>query len=178
MSNPEHLGVEWKLVEPGQAGVIFEPLYFDVVPPQPATRESAGLDAVAYLAGRRHKVFTRDNTLVEMDDTILLQPGWRAVVPLGFKAKLPSGWECQVRPRSGLALKQGVTVLNSPGTIDADYPGEWGVVLFNASNLPVTIYHGDRVAQLVLAPIARMAWMKGLVQTSTDRQGGFGSTGV
>lgn len=93
--------------------------------------------------------------------------------------ELPIGYEAQVRPRSGLAAKKGITVLNSPGTIDADYRGEIGVILVNLSNEPVTIENGERVAQLVIAKHERAEWLEAEVLTETSRgAGGFGSTGV
>jgi dUTP pyrophosphatase len=116
--------------------------------------------------------------LVGPEDTIMLWPGWRVAVPLGFKAQLPQGWEMQVRSRSGLALKQGLVVANAPGTIDADYPGEWAVILQNTGRGRVTLSHGDRVAQLVPQPVHQASWQHGTVVPITDRTGGFGSTGV
>lgn len=159
--------------------IIFEPLFPDVVPPQPSTAEAAGLDAVAYLLEREVAVVTPGGDVsVYRFGQIWIPKGGRCAVPLGFKAQLPSGWECQVRPRSGLALNKGLTVLNAPGTIDADYPGEWAVILHNTSLDDVCINHGDRIAQLVLAPVHRLTWAVGTVGQSTDRTGGFGSTGA
>jgi dUTP pyrophosphatase len=159
--------------------IVFEPLHEGVVPPTPSTEEAAGLDAVAYLKGRVVNTYTGGLfTIPQEGPTIKLWPGWRAAIPLGFKARLPREWEMQVRSRSGMALKQGVVVLNSPGTIDSDYFGEWMVILTNTSKEPVEVSHGDRIAQLVLAPVARMAWKEGAVTQTTDRIGGFGSTGI
>jgi dUTP pyrophosphatase len=158
--------------------IVFEPVYPDVIPPQPSTEDSAGLDAVAHLEGRTVMVYPRGSrTLAQDGPEILLWSGWRAAIPLGFKAQLPRGYEMQVRSRSGLALKQGLVVLNAPGTIDADYPGEWAVILQNTSDEMVAVNHGDRIAQLVLAPVTRLRWHEGRVNQSTDRVGGFGSTG-
>jgi len=110
---------------------------------------------------------------------LVLAPGARSLVPTGIAIALPPGHEAQVRPRSGLALNHGVTVLNSPGTVDADYRGEIGVVLINLGDAPFTVARGDRIAQLVVAPVARVAWHE---TDSLDRSargaGGFGSTGV
>jgi len=93
--------------------------------------------------------------------------------------EIPVGFECQVRPRSGLALKKGITVLNSPGTIDADYRGEVGVILINLSNEAFTVEDGERIAQLVFAPVPQAEWVETTVLTDTERgAGGFGSTGV
>ena len=103
----------------------------------------------------------------------------RALVPTGLFIALPRGTEAQVRPRSGLAAKQGVTVLNSPGTIDADYRGEIKVILVNLSHVPVRIQDGDRIAQLVVAKHERAAWLEVEILSDTDRgTGGFGSTGL
>lgn len=158
--------------------VVFEALFPGVIPPVPATVDSAGLDAVAHLEGRSVRVVEASGDTATYNDGVVWIPDrGRALIPLGFKAQLPAGWECQVRPRSGLALKSGVTVLNSPGTVDADYPGEWGVILHNTSGQSFVVRHGDRVAQLVLAPVHRLAWTLGTVGQTTDRVGGIGSTG-
>ncbi len=158
--------------------IIFEPLFPDVMPPVPSTADAAGLDAVAYLEGREVAVIDQAGDVsVYRYAQVWIPKGGRVAIPLGFKAQLPSGWECQVRPRSGLALKQGLTVLNAPGTIDADYPGEWAVILHNTSSNDVLVKHGDRVAQLVLAPVHRLSWEPGFVGQTTERTGGFGSTG-
>ena len=110
---------------------------------------------------------------------VTLAPGARALVPVGFSLEVPSGFEVQVRPRSGLALRSGVTLLNTPGTIDADYRGPVGVILVNFGTEPFVVRRGDRVAQLVLAPVSRAAFEEGLVHENTARgAGGFGSTGT
>ena len=111
---------------------------------------------------------------------ILIPPGGRALVPTGLKIALPEGHEAQIRPRSGLALRHGITVLNAPGTIDADYRGEVGVVLHNAGASLFSVNRGDRIAQLVVAPVARVAWQSGPVAADVGGRGagGFGSTGV
>jgi dUTP pyrophosphatase len=107
-----------------------------------------------------------------------LAPGDRAAIPTGLCIALPPGFEGQVRPRSGLALKSGVTVLNSPGTIDADYRGEIRVILINHGPERVTLRRGDRVAQLVVAPVTRAGWEEAETLDATGRgAGGFGSTG-
>ncbi|TRW22634.1 dUTP diphosphatase [Flavobacterium zepuense] len=114
-----------------------------------------------------------------LDAPIVLGPLERAIVKTGLFIELPLGYEAQVRPRSGLAAKKGVTVLNSPGTIDADYRGEIGVILVNLSNEPFTVENGERVAQLVIAKHERAEWLEADVLTETVRgEGGFGSTGV
>lgn len=116
---------------------------------------------------------------VPADAPLVLSPGARAAVPSGFVLALPAGYEAQVRPRSGLALKHGVTVLNTPGTIDADYRGEVAVLLVNLGDAPITIRRGDRIAQLVLAPVVRATVRESPALDSTPRgAGGFGSTGA
>lgn len=108
-----------------------------------------------------------------------LQPLQRAIVKTGLFIELPVGYEAQVRPRSGLAAKKGITVLNAPGTIDADYRGEIGVILVNLSNEPFTIENGERIAQLVIAKHERAQWEEVKELSKTDRgAGGFGSTGT
>lgn len=125
--------------------------------------EAAGLDLIAAL---------------DWDHPLTLTPGARALIPTGLVLELPSGYEAQVRPRSGLALKHGVTVLNSPGTIDADYRGEVSVLLANLSSVPFEIRRGERIAQLVIAPVTRAELVEVLDVTDTERgNGGFGSTG-
>jgi dUTP diphosphatase len=134
----------------------------DLPLPGYATPTSAGLDLLAALGG-----------------DVVLAPGSRTLVPTGIALALPVGYEAQVRPRSGLALKHGVTLLNSPGTIDADYRGEIGVILINLGTAPVTLHRGDRIAQLVVAPVARIAWTETAELPTSERgAGGFGSTGI
>jgi dUTP pyrophosphatase len=129
--------------------------------PAYATEGSAGLDLAA-----------------AVDATITIEPGARALVPTGFSIALPMGYEAQVRPRSGLALKHGITVLNAPGTIDADYRGEVGVVLVNTGKVAVAITHGMRIAQLIVAPVERAALREVAELPASGRGvGGFGSTG-
>ena len=129
--------------------------------PAYATQSSAGLDLKAVLAA-----------------AVTLGPLERKIVGTGLKIALPEGYEAQVRPRSGLAAKHGITVLNSPGTIDADYRGEIGVILVNLSNEPFTIQPGERIAQLVVAQYSQVEWSPVESLDSTQRgEGGFGSTG-
>ncbi len=112
-------------------------------------------------------------------DPVKLQPGARALVPTGFALELPHGYEAQVRPRSGLALKHGITILNSPGTIDADYRGEVMVILINHGTEPFLVQRGDRIAQLVIAPVAQVEIVAVEALGETERgPGGFGSTGL
>ena len=115
---------------------------------------------------------------VPEDEDLVIQPGARALVPTGLTIAVPPGYEAQVRPRSGLALKSGITCLNSPGTIDSDYRGEVGVILANLGPEPFTIRRGDRIAQMVVAAYATVAWEESVSLDETQRgQGGFGSTG-
>lgn len=114
-----------------------------------------------------------------LDEPVVLKPLERAVVKTGLFIELPVGYEAQVRPRSGLAAKKGITVLNSPGTVDADYRGEIGVILVNLSNEPFIVENGERIAQLVIAKHERAEWQEAEELTETLRgAGGFGSTGV
>ena len=114
-----------------------------------------------------------------IDTPIVLQPLERKLVPTGLFMALPQGYEAQVRPRSGLAIKKGITVLNSPGTIDADYRGEVCVILVNLSSEPFTITDGERIAQMVIARHEQVEWCECEVLDETDRgAGGFGHTGV
>ncbi len=113
-----------------------------------------------------------------LTEPLVLEPGERRLVPTGLRVALPPGWELQVRPRSGLAAKHGVTVINSPGTIDADYRGELLVPLVNLGREPFRVERGERVAQLVLAPVYRAEWQVVAELDDTARGvGGFGSTG-
>ena len=114
-----------------------------------------------------------------LSESIVLKPLERSIVKTGLFIELPIGYEAQVRPRSGLAAKKGITVLNSPGTVDADYRGEIGVILVNLSNDDFTIENGERIAQLVIAKHERAEWLEVEVLSETSRgEGGFGSTGV
>ena len=127
--------------------------------PEYATPASAGVDLRA-------------------SDGCVIPPGGRALVPTGLRIALPEGYEAQVRPRSGLALRHGVTLPNSPGTIDADYRGEIGVILMNLGQEPFVVEPGDRIAQMVVAPVVRVAWSEAEALDATERgEGGFGSTG-
>jgi len=134
--------------------------------PAYATEGAAGLDIAACLPPEARQ------------DGLVLPPGARALVPTGVAVALPDGFELQLRPRSGLALRDGLTLLNAPGTIDADYRGEIGVIVINHGREPVTIAHGTRIAQLVLAPVTRLVWEEqATLDDSVRGTGGFGSTG-
>lgn len=134
----------------------------DALPlPRYMTPDAAGLDLYA-----------------DCDAPVTLPPGGRALIPTGIAIALPPGYEGQVRPRSGLALRHGVTVLNAPGTIDADYRGEIQVLLVNVGQAAVTLERGERIAQLVVAPVTRITWNEVARLDDSERgAGGFGSTG-
>jgi len=111
-------------------------------------------------------------------EPVTLAPGARGLVPAGFAIGLPQGYEAQVRPRSGLALKHGVTCLNTPGTIDSDYRGEVGVILINHGSEPFVIHRGERIAQMIISPVVQSSWVEVETLDETARGvGGFGSTG-
>jgi dUTP pyrophosphatase len=130
--------------------------------PTYATPGSAGLDVGAAIAA-----------------DMVIASGERVAVPTGLCLELPAGYEAQLRPRSGLALKQGITVLNSPGTIDSDYRGEIQIILINHGDRPVTVKRGERIAQLVVAPVSRANWIEASDIDVTERGSrGFGSTGT
>jgi dUTP pyrophosphatase len=112
----------------------------------------------------------------DLTEDLTLPPLGRALVPTGFALAIPPGCEAQVRPRSGLALRAGLTILNAPGTIDADYRDEVKILLINLGNQPVTIQRGDRIAQLVVAPVMRVRWQEVGQLEATERAGGFGHT--
>jgi dUTP pyrophosphatase len=115
---------------------------------------------------------------VPLNEPLVLEPGARALVPTGFCLALPEGFEAQVRPRSGLALKHGITCLNAPGTIDSDYRGEIGVILINHGQARFEIRRGERIAQVVVSPVIQSRWAEVEVLDETARgSGGFGSTG-
>ncbi len=133
----------------------------DVPPPRYQTEGAAGMDLAAAVA-----------------EPVILAPGARALIPTGWSAAIPEGFEGQVRPRSGLALRHGITVLNAPGTVDADYRGELKVLLVNHGDEPFTVHRGDRIAQLVICPVARAEIEQVPSLDATPRgAGGYGSTG-
>ncbi|ATG44355.1 deoxyuridine 5'-triphosphate nucleotidohydrolase Dut [Phaeobacter piscinae] len=135
----------------------------DVPLPAYQTAEAAGADLRANLLDRAR---------------LTLAPGARALVPTGLRLEIPQGYEVQIRPRSGLALKHGITLPNAPGTIDSDYRGPLGVIVMNAGDAPFEIAHGDRIAQMVVAPVLQARFQ--LVDSLSDSargSGGFGSTG-
>ena len=137
-------------------------LHTNAIVPQYMSDHAAGMDLCAAL-----------------DEPVTLQPGERTIVPTGIAMAIPIGYEGQVRPRSGLAIRQGITMLNSPGTIDADYRGEIGVIAINHGDAEVTFHHGDRIAQLIIAPVVHAELHVVDELCETDRgEGGFGHTGL
>jgi len=132
-----------------------------IEPPFYATAHAAGADLRA-----------------AVDDDVIIAPGTRALIKTGFAMALPDNYEAQIRPRSGLALKHGITVLNAPGTIDADYRGEVGVILINHGDEPFTVRRGDRIAQMIIAPFVQTDFQTANCLSETERgAGGFGSSG-
>jgi dUTP pyrophosphatase len=129
--------------------------------PAYATEGSSGMDVRAFI-----------------NETITLQPLERALIPTGLFIELPQGFEAQIRPRSGLAIKQGITCLNTPGTVDADYRGEIKIILINLSNEIQSVNNGDRIAQMVIQKVEKIDWQISVELEETERNaGGFGSTG-
>jgi len=129
--------------------------------PRYMTEQSAGMDLFA-----------------DLEAEVLLQPGERKLIPTGISMAIPPGYEGQIRPRSGLGLREGVTVVNTPGTIDADYRGEVGVLLINLGQRPFRVKRGDRIAQLVIAPVCRAELeLTGELEATSRNEGGFGHTG-
>ncbi|MEO9899988.1 dUTP diphosphatase [Nisaea sp.] len=134
----------------------------DLPLPEYQTPDSAGMDLMAAIS-----------------EDVILAPGERALIPTGLSIALPPGFEAQVRPRSGLALRNGVTQVNTPGTIDADYRGEIGVILINHGQVPFTVTRGMRIAQMLVAPVIQARWQEVEELDETARgSGGFGSTGT
>lgn len=163
--------------------IVIELLHEDAQPPCRLTQGSAGYDLCAYLTGRL--VECSDGTrqwqarAAERDGVyrVTLAPGAMALIPLGFKASLPNGYEAQIRPRSGAAFKKGLGIPNAPGTVDSDFPDEWRVIVRNTTVAPIEIAHGERIAQMVLQRYEVLPFVAGRVGVSTERVGGFGSTG-
>lgn len=142
--------------------VVREPNCDDIPLPSYETEHAAGMDLRA-----------------AVDEPLTLAPGMRALVPTGIRIALPPGYEAQVRPRSGLAWRHGISMVNAPGTIDADYRGQVSVILINHGQQPFVIRRGDRIAQMVVAPVTRVAWEAVPNLDATARgEGGFGHTGT
>jgi dUTP pyrophosphatase len=157
-----------------------ELLHTDARPPQRATEGSAGYDLCAYLTGRSVKCSDAQRTWEHPaeDAAFTLPSGVSALIPLGFKARLPHGIEAQIRPRSGTTFKKGLQIPNAPGTIDSDFPDEWMVIVRNPTPAPIRIEHGERIAQMVLSRYEVLEIADGTVGVTTSRVGGFGSTGA
>ena len=142
--------------------VVQLPHAADLPLPEYATVQSAAVDLLAAVT-----------------EDVVLTPGARTLIPTGLAIALPDGYEAQVRPRSGLALKDGITLLNTPGTIDADYRGEIGIILTNLGQEDFTVERGMRIAQMLIAPVTRLTWNAVSSLDKSERgSGGFGSTGV
>ena len=142
--------------------VVQLPHAADLPLPEYATVQSAAVDLLAAVT-----------------EDVVLTPGARTLIPTGLAIALPDGYEAQVRPRSGLALKNGITLLNTPGTIDADYRGEIGIILNNLGQEDFTVERGMRIAQMLIAPVTRLTWNAVSSLDKSERgSGGFGSTGV
>tara|TARA_B100000161_G_scaffold128094_1_gene90864 strand:- start:466 stop:924 length:459 start_codon:yes stop_codon:yes gene_type:complete len=142
--------------------VVQLPHAADLPLPEYATVQSAAVDLLAAVT-----------------EDVVLTPGARTLIPTGLAIALPDGYEAQVRPRSGLALKNGITLLNTPGTIDADYRGEIGIILTNLGEEDFTVERGMRIAQMLIAPVTRLTWNAVSSLDKSERgSGGFGSTGV
>lgn len=164
--------------------IVIELLHADAEPPRRATQGSAGYDLCAYLTGRTvecsdgHRRWSEVATEADGSPARLLLPAHAmALIPLGFKARLPNGYEAQIRPRSGAAFKKGLGIPNAPGTVDADFPDEWRVIVRNMTEAPIEIVHGERIAQMVLHRYDVLPFVDGKVNVTTERIGGFGSTG-
>jgi len=144
-----------------EVAITREPGTEDIPLPSYETEHAAGMDVRA-----------------SVTEPLTLAPGQRALVPTGLRIALPEGYEAQIRPRSGLAIKHGISLLNSPGTIDADYRGEIRIIIANLGQEPFTIARGDRIAQMIVAPVTKVAWKSVDTLDETKRgAGGFGHTG-
>jgi dUTP pyrophosphatase len=171
--------------EPDSSPLVaaIERLHEDVVHPARATAGSAGYDLRAYLKQRTVRcsdgAAQAERTATEEGGAwgITLHPAEMALIPLGFRTRLPEGIEAQVRPRSGQVFKHALTIPNAPGTVDADYAEEWMVVVRNDAPVARRIEHGERIAQVVFARHVVLELREGMVQRTTERAGGFGSTG-
>lgn len=163
--------------------LIVELLHSDAQPPRRATEGSAGYDLCAYLRGRTVKCSDGQRSWeapvaeAGAECSFALERGIAALIPLGFKARVPNGIEAQIRPRSGTTFKKGLQIPNAPGTIDSDYPDEWMVIVRNPTDAVIHIGHGERIAQMVLARYEVLEIETGSVSVTTTRVGGFGSTG-
>jgi len=157
---PIDVVVEYRMIEDTMVAIVKLPGNDDIPLPRYMTEHAAGMDVSA---------------AVETEETIL--PGERKMIPTGLMVEIPVGYEAEIRPRSGLALKYGVTLANAPGTIDADYRGEIGIVMINHGNEPFIVRRGDRIAQMVIHPVCRVTWaVSGGLEPTPRGNGGFGHT--
>ncbi|MFO7974850.1 MAG: dUTP diphosphatase [Candidatus Hydrogenedentota bacterium] len=149
------------MTNPLRVQISREPGAEDIPLPQYETAHAAGMDVRAAVL-----------------EPVTLAPGGRALVPTGLRIALPPGYEAQIRPRSGLAINHGLSLLNSPGTIDADYRGEIRIIIANLGQDPYTIKRGDRIAQMIIAPVTQVQWdLVNTLESTARGEGGFGSTG-
>jgi dUTP pyrophosphatase len=162
------------------SSVTFDSLFDNVTAPARATEASAGYDVYAHLVDRTVEMVTGTQSarVATEQGRLVIPPGARAAIPLGFRATLPAGIEAQLRLRSSAAFRRGLIMPNAPATIDPDYPGEWMVIVSNAISEPVTVEHGERIAQIVFSRFETVRWDAGLVGVTSSRTGGIGSTGV
>ena len=186
MPTDEILQAAPRAADPPEApkhAIVIELLHDDARPPRRATEGSAGYDLFAYLAERsvdcsdgvrRWSVAAEE---MEGNWRVVLSAGAMALIPLGFKARLPNGYEAQIRPRSGASFKKGLGIPNAPGTVDSDFPDEWRVIVRNTTAHPLEISHAERIAQMVLQRYEVLPFIAGQVGVSSERIGGFGSTG-
>ena len=168
--------------------VKIERMYPDVVVPMYKHPDDSGMDVRAYFSDewmKKNSFEKEANDLKIEDRAFTLDEGGRVIIATGIRVAIPSGYEIQVRPRSGMAIKQGLTVLNTPGTVDAGYRGELGIIVYNTNVVnmwksgKVTIKHGDRIAQIVLQRVPQIEWVEvDSVDNSQRGEGGFGSTGI
>jgi dUTP pyrophosphatase len=169
------------------SAIRFERLHDDVTLPRRASAHAAGYDLRAYLTGTRIDVRVgsevaarephRDPGVRDGAPYVELPPGAVAKIPLGFRSQLPEDVEAQIRPRSGTSFKTDLTLPNSPGTVDADYRGEWMVLVRNVGAAALRVFHGDAIAQVVFARVLHLAVEEGALEDSARGAGGFGSTG-
>jgi dUTP pyrophosphatase len=183
MSDPFPHDTAFRSSSTAGLAALIERLHDDVVLPAHATAGSAGLDLRAYLRDRRVRCSDGESQserqAIQRDGewSFALEPREMALIPLGFRTRLPAGIEAQIRPRSGQAFKQALSIPNAPGTVDADYAEEWMVIVRNDAQVVRRILHGERIAQVVFARYATIELEEGSVSRTSERSGGFGSTG-
>jgi dUTP pyrophosphatase len=158
--------------------VVFEALHIDVLMPARATPHSVGYDVHAYIRGRTIDVVRESGPtrLQVANDHLVVNPHESVAIPLGFRARLPTDIEAQLRLRSSAAFFKGLIIPNAPATIDPDYPGEWVLLVTNVRSTPVVVEHSERIAQIVFSRFETVAWQVGKVVQTSSRSGGLGST--